>query len=184
MIAGIAETLGPERHYYLFDSYEGLPPADDMDGEAARAYQADATHPHYFDNCTAEESSAREAMAMSGAKRVTITKGWFEQTLPGFRVDSQIAVLRLDADWFNSTITCLESLYTQMSPDGIILLDDYYTWDGCSRAVHHFLAQHGYAARISQIKGLCAIRPSFDVPPSPCAAAGCRESHALEPAMR
>jgi O-methyltransferase len=162
MIAGIAEALGPDRQYYLFDSYEGLPPAQGIDGQAAQAWQADARAPHYFDNCTADETTARQAMAMSGAMDVTITKGWFNETLPGFRPPSPIAVLRLDADWFDSTLACLEALYPHMSPDGIIILDDYYTWDGCSRAVHHFLAQHSYAARITQTKGLGTIRPNFD----------------------
>jgi len=163
MIAGIAEALGsPDRHYYLFDSYEGLPPAKDIDGQAAQAWQTDTQGPQYFDNCTADEATARQAMAMSRATDVTITKGWFNETLPGFRPESPIAVLRLDADWFDSTLTCLEALYPHMSPEGLILLDDYYAWDGCSRAVHHFLAQHGYAARITQTKGLCTIRPNFD----------------------
>jgi hypothetical protein len=27
MIAGMASLLGPQRHYYLYGSYEGLPPA-------------------------------------------------------------------------------------------------------------------------------------------------------------
>ena len=41
MIAGIADVLGPGRHYRLFDSYEGLPPAREIDGEAALAWQRD-----------------------------------------------------------------------------------------------------------------------------------------------
>jgi O-methyltransferase len=162
MIAGIAEVLGPDRHYYLFDSYEGLPPAQDVDGRAAKAYQANPDGECYFDNCTADEATARRAMAISGVPHVTVTKGWFEHTLPGFRPSAPIALLRLDADWFDSTLTCLEGLYSHMSPEGLILLDDYYTWDGCSRAVHHFLASHGYAARVMQPKGLCAIRPNLD----------------------
>jgi O-methyltransferase len=162
MIAGIAEALGQGRHYYLFDSFEGLPPAQGIDGQAAQVWQADAQGPHYFDNCSADETTARKAMAMSGATDVTISKGWFNETLPGFRPESPIALLRLDGDWFDSTLTCLESLYPHLSPEGLIILDDYYTWDGCARAVHHFLAQHGYAARVTQTKGLCTIRPNFD----------------------
>jgi len=39
MSAGLAEVLGPRRHYFLFDSFEGLPPATAEDGEAAKAWQ-------------------------------------------------------------------------------------------------------------------------------------------------
>src|ERR1700736_4242629 len=31
-IAAIAELLGPQRTYLLFDSFEGLPPAGELDG--------------------------------------------------------------------------------------------------------------------------------------------------------
>lgn len=37
MIAGIADVLGRDRRYYLFDSFEGLPPAKEIDGAAALA---------------------------------------------------------------------------------------------------------------------------------------------------
>ena len=35
MIAGIATVCGPGRRYYLFDSFQGLPEAKEIDGEAA-----------------------------------------------------------------------------------------------------------------------------------------------------
>src|SRR5256885_815316 len=41
MIAGIADVLGSNRRYYLFDSFEGLPPAREIDGTGALAWQAD-----------------------------------------------------------------------------------------------------------------------------------------------
>src|SRR5690348_7511798 len=34
MIAGIADVLGAERDYFLFDSFEGLPAAGEIDGTA------------------------------------------------------------------------------------------------------------------------------------------------------
>jgi O-methyltransferase len=161
MIAGIAEVLGPDRQYFLFDSYQGLPPARTIDGQAAVAWQENKTGEFYHDNCKAEEESARDAMSLSEAKHVTVVKGWFNETLPSMALPSKIAVLRLDSDWFESTLTCLEALYPQMSEQGVVVLDDYYTWDGCSRAVHHYLAKHGYAARIGQTHGICTIRPNF-----------------------
>jgi hypothetical protein len=38
MIAGIAEVLGADREYFLFDSFEGLPPAGTMDGETVKSF--------------------------------------------------------------------------------------------------------------------------------------------------
>jgi O-methyltransferase len=169
MIAGLAEVLGPERQYHLFDSFEGLPDAQDVDGPAARAYQQDRTSPVYFDNCRAEMHFAEEAMQMAGARNVTLHKGWFAETLPNFTPAEPIALLRLDGDWFESTLTCLTHLYDHMAPGGLILIDDYYTWDGCCRAVHEFLVRRSLPIRISQpAPRLCALKvpraPTADQP--------------------
>lgn len=53
MSAAIAEVMGPDREYFLFDSFEGLPPATKEDGEEAKAYQQDTANPFYYDNCRA-----------------------------------------------------------------------------------------------------------------------------------
>jgi O-methyltransferase len=158
MSAGIAEILGPSRHYYLFDSFEGLPPAQDIDGVAARAYQQNPESPSYHENCKAEMAFAERAMALSGAAKVTLRKGWFSVTLPGFVPDEGIALLRLDGDWYESTMQCLESLYQHVVPGGLIIIDDYYYWEGCAKAVHDFLSKHNVADRIQQSPGgVCFI---------------------------
>src|SRR5260221_13390536 len=59
MIAGMAEVLGPERAYVLFDSFQGLPAAQPIDGPRALAWQADTASPAYYDNCAAPASMAR-----------------------------------------------------------------------------------------------------------------------------
>jgi O-methyltransferase len=45
MSAGMADRLGGTRFHDLMDSYEGLPPVQQIDGPAAVAYQADETSP-------------------------------------------------------------------------------------------------------------------------------------------
>src|SRR5262249_41387462 len=42
MIAGMAKLLGQGRTYFLFDSFQGLPPAQEIDGAAALNWQANA----------------------------------------------------------------------------------------------------------------------------------------------
>jgi O-methyltransferase len=147
MIAGIAELLGGKRKYYLFDSFEGLPEAKDIDGADAINWQQDKNSPNYFENCSAREEEAMEAMKLSGAN-YTIVKGWFSQSLPMHKASEPIAVLRLDADWYESTMDCLKYLYPKVSYGGIIIIDDYYAWDGCSKAVHDYLSSIKSPARI------------------------------------
>ena len=167
MIAGIATALGSHREYFLFDSFEGLPPAQpSMDGEAALRWQADTASPNYFENCKAAEDDAREAMKFAGVSDARIFKGWFRDTLPDAEFPDGIAILRLDADWYEPTMEILDHLFKFVRKDGVIIIDDYHTWEGCSRAVHDFLAKHRCVERINERFGVCYIRKLTDTRPS------------------
>ncbi len=166
MIAGMAEVLGADRQYFLFDSFEGLPLArEDLDGASAVAWQSNSKSPTYYDNCTAAQEEAAAAMKLSGATSFSLVKGWFKETLPDFTPPCDIAVLRLDGDWYDSTRVCLENLYPHVAPGGIVIVDDYYKWDGCARAVNEFvsgLASVNAVPRIRQFHDLVAylIKPA------------------------
>jgi O-methyltransferase len=151
-IAGIASVLGPSRKYILFDSYEGLPPARDIDGPSALAWQRNTKGPSYFENCSASEQDAAEAMKLCGASHYDICKGWFSESLPAFveRHSEPIAILRLDGDWYESTMDCLKWLFPLVASDGLVILDDYRSWDGCARAVHDYLSESQTTARLLQ----------------------------------
>jgi O-methyltransferase len=157
MSAGLAEVLGPSRHYFLFDSFEGLPQVTAADGEEARKWQEDVDSPTYFDNCRAAIDFAQRAMAMTGVPRYDLVQGWFDRTLPGFVPPAPIAILRIDGDWYESTMTALEALFPHLAPNGIVIVDDYYAWDGCSRAVHDFLSRNQSTTRITQQHGICVL---------------------------
>ena len=158
MSAGLAKVLGNSRTYYLFDSFAGLPPAQAIDGEKALRYQSEKSSPHYHDNCKAEQDFADRAMRLAGVRSFVCMKGWFHETLPTFAPRERIALLRLDGDWYESTILCLDHLYDRIEPGGLILIDDYYTWDGCSRAVHDFLSKRSAPEKLEQMGGLAFMR--------------------------
>jgi O-methyltransferase len=159
MSAGMAEALGPDRRYYLFDSFEGLPEAKPIDGPAALQWQTDKNGATYHDNCRAEQEFAERAMRMSGARDYQLIKGWFDQTLPNFVPEQPIAILRIDADWYDSVMCCLVHLTRHLAPGAIVILDDYWTWDGCSKATHRFLADRDATARLATpYEGVCVIQ--------------------------
>lgn len=66
--------------------------------------------------------------------------GWFQETLPklGNSV-GDIAILRLDGDWYASTRTCLTHLYDRVVRGGFVIIDDYGAYKGCRKAVDEFL---------------------------------------------
>ena len=148
MSGGMASLLGNGRTYYLVDSFEGLPVPSDKDGESAFQWQVDKDSPGYHDNCRAEEAFAQTAMQRAGCVNWHLVRGWFADTVPNLKVADGIALLRLDGDWYDSTMVCLDHLFDQVVSGGVIIIDDYYAWDGCTRAVHDFLSKRSATERI------------------------------------
>lgn len=147
MSAGMAYLLGPGRKYYLFDSFEGLPEPTELDGEYAVEWQESGDDELTHNNCTADEADADAIMRRTGVD-YQLVKGWFQDTVPNFEGIEKIAVLRLDGDWYDSTMITLEKFVPLVVPGGVIILDDYYYWEGCSKAVHDYLSKEKSTARL------------------------------------
>lgn len=76
--------------------------------------------------------------------------GWFQDTLPksADKID-QIAILRLDGDWYDSIKICLDFLYDKVVESGIIIIDDYGYYEGCTKAVDDFLKERNIKTFLS-----------------------------------
>lgn len=74
--------------------------------------------------------------------RVRYVPGDVMETMPG-QAPEQIALLRLDTDFYESTLHELRTLYPRLSPNGILIIDDYGDWAGSRRAVEEFLKETG-----------------------------------------
>jgi len=72
--------------------------------------------------------------------RVSIHEGWFQDTMPHAKEQiGEIAILRLDSDFYASTRYCLEQLFDRVVPGGFVIFDDYGCYEGCKKAVDEFL---------------------------------------------
>jgi hypothetical protein len=103
--------------------------------EGARLYE------QAFDPETFNEEVVRANVARAGypEKRLHFIKGPVEETIPGTLPDG-LALLRLDTDWYESTLHELEHLYPLLSPGGVLIIDDYGHWEGARRAVDEYFA--------------------------------------------
>jgi O-methyltransferase len=145
MSAAMIAIGGPSRFYHFFDSFEGLPMASEIDGPRALEWQSSQTsnqHPDYRDNCAVDVNEVKRLIESQPLDpgHAFVHKGWFKDTVP-HQAKEPIAVLRLDGDWYESTIVCLEHLYPRVQRGGLVIIDDYETFDGCSRAVHDYLSR-------------------------------------------
>ena len=80
-------------------------------------------------------------------------KGWFSETLPKAPIE-KVAVLRMDGDTYESTMDALGLLYSKVSSGGYCIIDDYWSFDDCKRAVDEYRALHGIKAKLVRIDGL------------------------------
>jgi O-methyltransferase len=151
MAAALAMLGGAERDYYFFDSFAGLPAAGEEDGEEARRWQSETGSPSYFDNCRASHDEFLTVIGKAAlpAPRLHVYPGFFDSTFPELTVPP-VALLRLDADWYRSTLLCLERFWDSLLPGALVLIDDYYAWEGCRKAVHAFLARERAPEAIRQ----------------------------------
>ena len=97
-----------------------------------------------------------------GLDNMRFVAGKVENTIPS-SVPEQISLLRLDTDWYESTLHELTHLYPKLSPGGVLIIDDYGHWQGCRRAVDEYFASQPVPVFLHRIDytGRLAIKP-FD----------------------
>jgi hypothetical protein len=134
------------RKLYLFDTFEGMPPPSAEDiaytGEpAADVLAASDRTPGVRDNWAwATLEDVKRTLATAAYPSVNYVPGLVEDTIPGEAPD-QIALLRLDTDWYESTRHELEHLYPRLASGGILIVDDYGHWRGARSAVDGYFAK-------------------------------------------
>lgn len=140
------------REMWFFDSYEGLPEPTDEDYENGKTGEfirplpkgsclgtIEEVHELLFDQLNLDES------------RVHLVKGWFQDTVPKF-VDEicDVAILRLDGDWYESTKIPLEHFYVKIQEGGYVIVDDYATCFGSRRAVDEFREKNDISVPLNE----------------------------------
>jgi len=149
------------RALYLFDSFDDIcEPDPEIDGDLA-VKDVESLLGKKIENLSGQTSPIKGVYDSRGGhgtietckkllveelkyeeSMIRFCKGWFENSLPeeAPKID-QIAILRLDADWYKSTKICLDYLYDKVVPGGFIVIDDYGRYDGCKKAVEDFFAE-------------------------------------------
>lgn len=147
--AMMAITRG-SRQYHFFDSFEGLPDPVGKDGDFAFEYKQKTNKEYGHDNCRADYQEFCDLVFSQNvpSESIHVYRGWFSDTIRTFPHERRIAVLRLDGDFYESTLDCLNGLWDRVAKDGIVIVDDYDEWDGCTQAVHEFLAARPVPSRI------------------------------------
>ncbi len=136
-----------DRTVWCADSFAGLPPPD----VTRYPIEEGDTH-HQVEYLKVGLPEVKRGFEQFGLldDRVRFLPGWFSETLPHAPIES-IAVLRLDADMYGSTIEALRHLYPRVSPGGFVIIDDYGAIQACRRAVDDYRAENGIVAPLQFI---------------------------------
>jgi O-methyltransferase len=126
-----------ERVVWVADSFEGLPKPN----TASHAQDRGSIlwrFPYLAVSLEAVKGNFARYDLLDDQVRFLV--GWFKDTLPKAEIE-QLAVLRLDADMYESTMDVLRFLYHKVSIGGYVIVDDYGGMDSCKAAVDDFRAQ-------------------------------------------
>jgi O-methyltransferase len=154
----LLELKAADRNLWLYDTFEGMPEPTVVDvshrGENAqqefKARQKNRTSGS--DWCYSSLEEVRENLEGTNYPKhlLRFVKGKVEETIPR-EAPAQIALLRLDTDWYESTKHELVHLFPRLSRSGVLIIDDYGYWKGCRKAVDEYFAAHPPAPLLNRI---------------------------------
>jgi hypothetical protein len=149
-----------DRVVWVADSFEGLPEPDAGKYPLeAKAFKSAAMTKHYKHLAVGLEEVERNFAAYGVLDdKVKFLKGWFKDTLPSAPIE-QLAIMRLDGDYYESTRDALVNLYDKLSVGGYVIIDDYGedTWTYCRKAVEEFRSERGIVDPLVRVDKPCAF---------------------------
>lgn len=155
------------RTLWMYDTYNGMTDASDAD-LSHNGVKASVLLEAAKQREIAERSLVRAFASLEDVQRnmrtagyptalLKFVKGPVEQTIP-HEIPQQIALLRIDTDWYESTRHELVHLYPRLSAGGILIIDDYGHWQGARKAVDEYFEGKLFLNRVDYT-GRLAVKP-------------------------
>jgi O-methyltransferase len=147
-------ALDNDRNFHGFDVFDTIPePTSEKDGDKAKDRY------HKISSGNSDGINGSEYYGYRGdlygevcrtfemynlppnSAGIFFHKGLFEHTLPRFGTEP-IAFAHIDCDWYHPVKTCLREVDRRASKGAVILIDDYWAYEGCKTAVDEFLEEN------------------------------------------
>jgi hypothetical protein len=156
---GVLKACGvSDRTVWVADSFEGLPAPDpEKYPIEAKAHQG-AVMAEGYNHFAAGLDEVQHNFRAYGLldDQVRFLQGWFKDTLPRAPIGA-LAIMRLDGDYYESTMDGLTNLYDRLSVGGYAIIDDYgeNTWTYCRKAVDDFRRERGIEDPMIRVDSRC-----------------------------
>ena len=148
-----------DRRLWLYDTFGRMPapgPRDrDYAGRGVAGHEASM-----LGEAGLSLTEVQAAMRSTGfpAEQIRYVPGRVEETIPE-SAPSEIALLRLDTDWYESTRHELEHLYPRLVGGGVLIVDDYGHYAGARQAVDEYFAGRPILLARVDYTGRMAVKP-------------------------
>lgn len=147
MARALIKLNDTSRRIYCYDTFAGMSKPIDIDrnykGKSAFIEWQEKQREGHNEWQYAPLEKVQKLLFSSGypKEKFVFVKGKVEDTIPG-TIPEKIALLRLDTDFYESTLHELLHLFPKLSDKGIFIIDDYGYWDGCREAVDSYFEKN------------------------------------------
>lgn len=158
IIAHILMEMGAtDRDIFLYDTFTGMcaPTSVDIGSMGDLATETFETLKTSNDTSTfcfsPLEEVKKNVLSIGYPKdKIHFIKGKVEDTLP-HQMPGEIALLRLDTDWYESTKHDLIHLYPEITTNGVLIIDDYGDWEGARKATDEYIEENNLTLLLNRI---------------------------------
>lgn len=140
------KQLGLNRKIYAYDTFSGMtqPTEHDVDIHNMRALDLMNKSSGVYSegiHCKSGLEETKANIEKAGYSNVVFCVGDITKTNLN-TIPKEIALLRLDTDWYESTKFELDHFEPNVVRGGYVIIDDYGHWKGSRKAVDDFLQTH------------------------------------------
>jgi len=167
VIAHTLHSLGnTDRKIYLYDTFEGMPEPDVRDtkirtGASGNMLWKSKQEDGGWCNISIDEVKKNVFTTPFPKGNFIFVRGKVEDTIPK-NIPKDVALLRLDTDWFSSTYHEFKHLFPLVNVGGVIMIDDYGSWSGSKDATDIYFAENNISMYLHRVDtGRVGIKQSL-----------------------
>ncbi|MGH7175324.1 MAG: TylF/MycF/NovP-related O-methyltransferase [Minisyncoccia bacterium] len=144
------------RTIWLYDTYAGMsePTEDDVSiltKEKAKTLLLKDKSPEGILSYAPMEEVKRNVVSTGySPNNFAFVKGKVEDTIPD-QMPKKVALLRLDTDWYESTYHELVHLFPRLVKGGVLIIDDYGSWEGSRKAVDQYIKEKNVKILLNRV---------------------------------
>ena len=146
LAAWMFKQMGSEKKVWLYDTFEGFVNVERISMDYNIAVKDIEAHNEHIDMTFHSEESKNSLENVKAnfekagllSDNVVFVKGDVVNTLESESVPEKVAVLRLDTDFYASTLKELQVLYPRVENGGVLIVDDYGYCEGAKTAVDEY----------------------------------------------